>query len=328
MKRNKISKSRNNIDFIDSDLMNSETYFNYLDRFKKVALSIFEWVNLPKSMNARFLELSLYYDGIATLFKDEEYGFINTRCTNNEYINIYGLPNKLHCYSYNLHRDKILYTGLREDIENLQATNAILVENNWDNVPTEPTLALFAQRLALAERASDTNVEAMRTPVMILVGENQRLTMENLYGQYRGNRPFIFGDKQQMQDMDSIKAIDTKAPVVFDKLQNYKKEIWNEALTFLGINNVMIEKAERLITDEANSNNELINLNLQASLAPRKEACKEFNELFGFTGTDKEIDVRVRSDLHNIIKNAQSIVSDYKKMENVEDIDLGGEIDG
>ena len=90
----------------------------------------------------------------------------------------------------------------------------------------------------------------------------------------------------------------------------------------------MIEKAERLITDEANSNNELINLNLQASLAPRKEACREFNELFGLTGTDKEIDVRVRSDLHNIIKNAQSIVSDYKEMENVEDIDLGGEIDG
>ena len=326
--KKRISKSRNNLDFIDSDLMNSETYFNYLDRFKKVALSIFEWVNLPQSMNARFLELSLYYDGIATLFKDEEYGFINTRCTNNGYINIYGLPNKLHCYSYDLHRDKILYTGLREDIENLQATNAILVENNWDNVPTEPTLALFAQRLALAERASDTNIEAMRTPVMILVGENQRLTMENLYGQYRGNRPFIFGDKQQMQDMDSIKAIDTKAPVVFDKLQNYKKEIWNEALTYLGINNVMIEKAERLITDEANSNNELINLNLQASLAPRKEACKQFNELFGFTGTDKEIDVRVRSDLHNIIKNAQSIVSDYKEMENVENIDLGGEIDG
>lgn len=90
----------------------------------------------------------------------------------------------------------------------------------------------------------------------------------------------------------------------------------------------MIEKAERLITDEANSNNELINLNLQASLAPRKEACKQFNELFGLAGTDKEIDVRVRSDLHNIIKNAQSIVSDYKEMENIEEIDVGGEIDG
>lgn len=147
--------------------------------------------------------------------------------------------------------------------------------------------------------------------------------MENLYAQYRGNRPFIFGDKKQMGDMDSIKSINTEAPIVFDKLQNYKKEIWNEALTFLGINNVMIEKSERLITDEANSNNELINLNLQASLVVRKNACKQFNELFGLTG-EKAIDVRVRSDLHNIIKNAESVVSDFKKMNNIENIDIEG----
>lgn len=126
-----------------------------------------------------------------------------------------------------------------------------------------------------------------------------------------------------MGDMDSIKAINTEAPIVFDKLQNYKKEIWNEALTFLGINNVMIEKSERLITDEANSNNELINLNLQASLVVRKNACKQFNELFGLTG-DKAIDVRVRSDLHNIIKNAESIVSDFKEINNIENIDIEG----
>lgn len=65
------------------------------------------------------------------------------------------------------------------------------------------------------------------------------------------------------------------------------------------------------MADEANSNNELINLNLQAMLAPRQEACRQFNEKFGLTGTDKEISVRVRSDLHNVIKNVQSIVSDF-----------------
>lgn len=73
----------------------------------------------------------------------------------------------------------------------------------------------------------------------------------------------------------------------------------------------MIDKKERLIQDEANSNNELINLNLQSFLAPRQLACKQFNEKFGFTGTDKEISVRVRSDLHNIIKREQSVVKDF-----------------
>ena len=100
----------------------------------------------------------------------------------------------------------------------------------------------------------------------------------------------------------------------------YKKQIWNEALTFLGINNIMEEKKERLVTGEVDSNNELINLNLQARLAPRKQACKEFNELFGLTG-EKAIDVRVRSDLFNIIKQAESVVTDYKEMQEIENIE-------
>ena len=63
-------------------------------------------------------------------------------------------------------------------------------------------------------------------------------------------------------------------------------------------------------------------MNLQSYLAPRQKACEQFNELFGFKGTEKEISVRVRSDLHNIIKEAQSIVQDFKKTEDLEDIEI------
>lgn len=153
---------------------------------------------------------------------------------------------------------------------------------------------------------------------MILTDEKQRLTMENLYSQYDGNRPVIFGDKNNL-DFDKIKAIRTEAPFVADKIMEYKKEIWNEALTFLGINNIMVDKKERLITDEASQNNELINLNLQSYLAPRQEACRLFNEKYGLTG-DKAISVRVRSDLHNIIKNMESVVTDYN-LNGVDDIE-------
>lgn len=164
-------------------------------------------------------------------------------------------------------------------------------------------------RLTEAERTCDVNLKSQKFPLLISVDEKQRLMMENLYNQYNGNQPFIFGDKKQL-DKDSVKAIQTDAPYVIDKITEYKKEIWNEALTFLGINNIMVDKKERLITDEANSNNELINLNLQSYLVPRKEACKQFNELFGLTGTGKEISVRVRSDLHNLVKNLESSVSE------------------
>lgn len=188
-------------------------------------------------------------------------------------------------------------------------------------------MELFALRLYEAEQTAMVNIKAQKTPVLLLMDEKQRLTMENLYSQYEGNRPVIFGDKNSLGE-NVIKAINTQAPFIADKIIDYKKEIWNEALTFLGINNIMVDKKERLITDEANSNNELINLNLQSYLAPRQEACRQFNEKFGFTGTNKEISVRVRSDLHNIIKNAQSIVQDFKEQENIENIDINTDTKG
>lgn len=303
-------KNNQNYKFTDSLITNNATYIDYLNRFKKIALSMFEWVNLPPSMNARWLERCLYYNGKATLLKDKNYGFINTNCSSAGRINIYGLPTDLQCYSFEYQEKRKIYTGLTGE-DKQEYKDAILVLNDWEGTPTSGTMDLFALRMYEAERTADVNIKAQKTPVMIIVDEKQRLLMENLYSQYDGNQPFIFGDKTQLEE-GMLKSIDTRAPIVFDKLMDYKKEIWNEALTFLGINNLMIEKKQRLITDEASSNNELINLNLMSFLAPRMEACKKFNELFGLTGTDKEISVRVRSDLHNVIKNVMSEVSDYK----------------
>ena len=55
-----------NYKFEDSMMVNDATFSDYLNRFKRIALSIFEWVNLPKSMNEEFLEKCLYYTGQAS----------------------------------------------------------------------------------------------------------------------------------------------------------------------------------------------------------------------------------------------------------------------
>ena len=272
-----------NIQFIESAELNKMTYFDYLYRFERLARTIFEWVNLPKSMNAIFLEKCLYYYGQAAILKDKNYGFINTQISDSGFINIYDLPTILHCYSTGYQTNRKLYVGSdglsKEDIEAKEFNEAILVQNNWDRLPTSETMNLFAMRLYECDRTCDVNIKAQKTPVMIICDEKQRLLMENLYSQYDGNKPYIFGDKLQLE-RGLIQAVKTDAPFVADKIIEYKKEIWNEALTFLGINNIMVDKKERLVSDEANSNNELINLNLQSFLAPRKLACEQFNEKF------------------------------------------------
>ena len=150
---------RNNYKFIDSALMNDETLFDYLDRFKKVALSIFEWVNLPSSMDARWLEECLYYTGQAALLKDKDYGFINTKSCSNGTLNIYGLPTSLHCFSFQYDKIRKLYTGLIDGLSEAQKEQreyyeAILVMNNWEMIPTAPTMELFALRLYEAEQTA------------------------------------------------------------------------------------------------------------------------------------------------------------------------------
>lgn len=307
-------KSSNaNREFITSAVLNSETYLDYLERLKQVAISQFEWLNLPKSMNAQFLERCLYEFGKASLLKTEEYGFINAKAVGSSDLNIYMLPSSINCFSTDsLNEDRKLYNGFIDESKN-EYDYCILVKNNQDMIPTEPTLRLFAYRLYEAERTCDTNIKNSKTPVILVGDEKMKLALKNLYEKYEGNEPVIYGDKQQLSP-DMIRAIRTEAPFIADKVMEYKKEIWNEALTFLGINNINVEKKERLVKDEAGANNELINLNLQNRLLVRKEACKQFNELFGLTG-ENAIDVRVRSDLFNTVKTYDSIASDYIEKE-------------
>lgn len=308
-------KNRNNYKFEDSLVLNDATYIDYLNRFKRIATSMFEWVNLPSSMDSRYLEQCLYYNGQAALLYDKKYGFINTKCAGSGYVNIYGLPDRFNCFSYGYNSMRKLYTGLNPLLTEAQKEyqknyECVLVMNNYERTPTAGSMELFAYRLYLAQRTCDVNISGQRFPVMVVGDEKQRLMLENLYNQYNGNQPFIFGNKNQLND-EILKAIRTDSPYVADKITEYKKEIWNEALTYLGINSISINKKERLTESESNENNELVNLNLQSMLAPRLEACKRFNEKYGLTGTDKEISVRVRSDLKNIIKMEQSVVSDY-----------------
>ena len=300
--------------FRDAILMNNDTYIDYLQRMKKICLAMFEWQNLPDSMDARFLEMCLFYNGQAALLYDDDYGYINTMAADGGYINIYGLPTELNCYSFRYNQRRSLYTV---DIGEEKGKECILVMNNYERVPTCTSINLFAYRLAEAQRTADVNIKAQRTPILITTDQKQYFTLKKMYEEYDGNTPAIFADKNLITP-DSLKAMKTDAPFIGQDLMDYKREIWNEFLSFMGIANLS-EKRERLISNEVDSNNELINLNLQALLIPRKEACRQFNEKYGLAG-EKAIDVKVRSDLYNLVKEFESVTSEYREDKRREEV--------
>lgn len=291
--------------FKDFMYINDDTYIDYLERLKKIAISLFEWKNLPESMDARFLELALYYTGQAAMLEGDGGVLINTKACTAGDINIYELPTSINCYSVGFNKTKKVFDGFVADGVD-KSEYAVHVLNNLNRCATAYTIELFAYRMYLAQRTADINISVNKMPFIITTDENQRLTMENLFNQIDANKPAIFGDKDSLSNLkEAVKVLPTNPPYIADKLLDYKKQIFNEALEFLGIN-YLSEKKERLISNEVNSNNELINLNLQSYLVPRQKAAEEFNRLFG-----TNVEVKVRSDLYNIIKEQESIVSDY-----------------
>jgi hypothetical protein len=254
--------------------MNHLTANDYYDRLKLIALALFEWEGLPETCNPRHLELTLYLYGRALFFNDSDLGFLNSKCVPSGTLNHYDEPVSYTAFStvYNKEYKK---------------EECVLIRNNYLERSTDQTVILFASRLTEAERTIDTNIKAQKTPIIVRVDEKDRLTIKNLYKQYEGNEPFILGGKSL--NPEGLKVLKTDAPFLADKLQKYKHEIWNEALTFFGINNANSDKRERLVTDEVNANNEVISINAESMLLTRVEACKQINEMYGLN-----VNVKIR----------------------------------
>ena len=123
---------------------------------------------------------------------------------------------------------------------------------------------------------------------MIVLQEKWEFAVKNVYQQYDGNQPFIFGSKN-MGLKDNISVLKTDAPYLADKLMEQKNQIWNEAMTYLGISNVSYQKKERLISDEVTRSMGGTIASRQSRLEMRKEACDQINRMFG---TNIDVDFR------------------------------------
>lgn len=260
-----------------TDFLNAYTQVNYLYRLKEYAINCFEWLNLPDTVDARFIENELFDKGRINFFKDKTLGYLCLPVNERGPINIYNEPTIKDIYASD---------GFRR---HRTIKNSVTIYNNFLKTPTFMTINLYSIRLAEVQRTIDINMLAQKTPVTIICPENERLAFKNIFKQITGNKPVIWGTSEL--NMDNYKVLDTKAPYVIDKLTLYKHDLWNEVMTFLGVNNANQDKKERLVESEVGANDEQIEQARFNMLDARKIACKKINKMFGLN-----IDVKFRND--------------------------------
>lgn len=282
-----------------SKRLNDRVLTDYYFRLMLIARALFKWDNLPNGIDEKWIERYLFSEGNCMFFKDPEKGFMVTGIGETGPLNYYDEPTTIKPIAPNF-----VYTGptLTNNI------NAVIIRNNDDMLPTSPTIQLYAYKLTNIDRTIDTNIIAQKTPTVVKCSDKQKLSFKNAINQRNDNEPVIYADKGM--NTEDIQTLDIKAPVVFDKLQIQKHAVWNECMTYLGINNANMDKRERLVDDEVQANNEQVQASEDIFLKARKKACEEINKIFG-----TNISVKRRNLSKNVLERMTELEKDAKDVE-------------
>lgn len=290
-------RNRTNSTFDDSLFRNDRTYIYYVDRLTELAMCMFDWKNAPDTLNIRFLERVLFGEGRAVFFKDEDIGYLGLKVSNNGMLDVYRDPIRFRAYGDNGYQ------------KNLTQKDGVIIYNNLLRLPSIMQVKMFARRLYNFDRIIDVNANAQKTPILLQCDEEQRLTLENLYKEYDGNAPVIYGTKN-LDMKGSLIAVSTGAPYIADKIQTLKTQTWNEAMSCLGIENVSEQKKERMITSEAMQGMGATIASRYSRLEARRTACDQINKMFGLN-----MSVDYREDYRELIAGISPTEDEESQME-------------
>lgn len=251
-----------------SDLLNDLTYRTIYNKYRMICLNAFEWSGLPDGIEEKHIETNLFEYGQAIFFRDPRMSYMCLKADNGANLNVYGEPLGWWATGYNYH-------------EWYDADKCVIISNNKPRIPTADYITLYANKLTEIERTMDVNVKACKTPYIFACDDKDVLSFKQIFKLIDGNTPAIYADKGL--NLDSLQVLQTGVKFLGNDLTDLRNSVESELLTFLGVNNTPVDKKERLITDEAKGNNQLITSFLDLQLESREKACEEINKLFGLS---------------------------------------------
>lgn len=244
-------------------------YQYYTRQLIELALTVYKWEGLPDSVDPRFLEEQLLRNGKVVFVKSPTIGYATLQVIETGSIDQYFTPTQRYAIAPNLQK--------LADIK-FDNTDSVMIYNNYMRTGDLVSLDLFAQELAEIKATIHVNAQAQKAPRVFTTDDKQKLSAFNVVSKMDQWEPVIVtNNKLALGKMD---VMDNSAPYVIDKLDLHEKQIWNEVMTYLSINNANQDKKERVQTAEVNANNsQVITMGL-ARLKAREDAAVRINRMF------------------------------------------------
>lgn len=245
----------------------------------ELALARFKWTGLPEEpegdIRPRYIELQLFSRAFALWFKHKKWDrHLCLQATPSGQIDMYGDPTSFH----------VIGNGTTKDIDGLSvgAKDGVPIWANRLRVPELDMVGIYTSRMAQFDQTVDVNVKAMRHPFILASNATNKQSVLEIFRNIEDGEPAImvndqFTSGQSVKDI--VQVLDMKIdPNLVTNLLIDKRKLWNEMLTFLGINNANQDKRERLVQSEVTANDSEILIARAINMDMRKEACEQINK--------------------------------------------------
>lgn len=272
-------------DFISDEKTSLENL--YLSYLFNISLNMFEYSDMPKSVDTFYLEFIMQTRGLCIIIDDERFGPTALECTIGGKLNHYYMPTA--------------YRGVDPTGEltgTYNAEDVILFKNSPLYAPLLQQLQYYAKQLALASETINVNLDAQWTPYIIQGDKRMLNQFNNFMKKVRAGVRAIFTAKN-LDLMSMLQVLPTQAPFVAMDVNDVKQTILRECMTFLGIDNANQDKRERVQSAEVYANNTQIIASRNIWLAERQKAVDAFNHKFG---TNVKVSFRAYNDMLDMME--------------------------
>lgn len=273
-------------------------YYNiYSDYLLNLLISEFKYENTPITFNERALEWML-----------RMIGWANVLAVDNENIVVEGVGdgglgintelgslftntsvNDMGKFAKDMLGNKkpTILTGFNTDTAKLPVMITMSNKLNYystTNISDMTIVDRTARTLAEIKASEITNIRQQKTPFIGFTRDGS-LTAKSVWQQLQSGKPFISVDKDVLGKDGNINNLISVVPTQTPNLAPTLKDSWNdtmnEFLTFMGLDSMAVDKKERLVTAEAESNDQQVSISASIYLDARNKQLSLLNKKLG-----------------------------------------------
>lgn len=293
---------------------NNNELQNRLMTWTNTAINMYKWNGLTDSMSERMLELSFLLRGSA-MIAEINGAYYTLACNPGSDYTMYGEPTKAFGTGFNgFNREFRLYIPGADEGKLLRETTGLRASMNyeavlgWDNKARYPYINYIINsclRAADIKRSEDVVRNNMKKPAIVTCEESMVNSVKQAFKDKDDNNEVIVIALGNFSP-ESIKVWDLKVdPSILKEFADAGEREENYLREVFGLNALPnADKRERLITDEANANNEATKTNGDIRLIMREQFCEHVNTAFDL---NLSVELRVKPEEFEVEEEPEDV---------------------